>query len=443
MDCEYPRNLEEKAANVTTFGDIKISFNKNKTCSVIGFNNNPVNITLNASYKNPATKTNYTLTSIGKFAFDTCDSLISIDIPLSVTSIDDRAFISCNSLTSIKISSNITYIGNQTFNYCKKLSSIIVDKQNTKYEDIESNLFSKNGLNLIQYAVGKTAPTYKIPLSVTSINVGALASCTSLTSIDIPLSVTSIDNFALANCTNLTSVSIQSKSKLKSIGLYVFENCTSLSSITIPFLKSPITIKSLRVNNNSLYDGTRLLYYIGSSVITIPKSVTSIEEGAFNNCRGIKSIINKSSNFKVSKDKFLLYTRDYTKLIYCASESTSTTSLTINPRVTYINSGAFINCHKLKNLSITVDKLLNEVNILPPSLNNLYLLGNFNSTLLNMFLSYTEFNKLYPTVSKPLMTIYYNELNKLSYNSLINNIDKFADVNYKLSIIMGKLIGIS
>ena len=77
-------------------------------------------------YPNDKTDTHYTIpdgvTSIGDSAFESCDSLTSIDIPDSVTSIGDSAFAKCISLTSITIPDSVASIGDNAFSYCKKLA---------------------------------------------------------------------------------------------------------------------------------------------------------------------------------------------------------------------------------------------------------------------------------------------------------------------------------
>ena len=61
---------------------------------------------------------NYSVTSIGNWAFQDCSSLTSIDIPNSVTSIGNQAFWDCSSLTSVTIPNSVTSIGSAAFYNC-------------------------------------------------------------------------------------------------------------------------------------------------------------------------------------------------------------------------------------------------------------------------------------------------------------------------------------
>ena len=88
------------------------------------------------------------VTSIGKWAFQRCESLTSITIPNSVTSIGDYAFIGCKSLTNITIPDSVTSIGRDVFGdpnpnsvinighrflrYYPSLTSIFIPKNTTE-----------------------------------------------------------------------------------------------------------------------------------------------------------------------------------------------------------------------------------------------------------------------------------------------------------------------
>ena len=146
---------------------------------------------------------NSQLTSIGGQTFYACSSLTGITIPESVTSIGELAFDDCSSLTSVEIGDNVTSIGEGAFGCCS-LIAIEVNENNEYYQSIDGNLYTKDGKILVQYAIRKTATSFTIPDSVTSIGRKAFANCGSLTEIVIRDSVTSIGRKAFANCGRLT-----------------------------------------------------------------------------------------------------------------------------------------------------------------------------------------------------------------------------------------------
>ena len=127
------------------------------------------------------------VTSLGEYVFNACNSLSSVTIPSSVTSIGSSAFQSCSSLSSVTIPSSVTSIGIYAFSACSSLSSVT------------------------------------IPSSVTIIGICAFLSCSSLSSMTIPSSVTRIGNSALRNCSSLSSVTIPSSVTI--IEVSAFQDC--------------------------------------------------------------------------------------------------------------------------------------------------------------------------------------------------------------------------
>ena len=66
------------------------------------------------------------VTSIGAFAFQSNDNLISVTIPDSVTNIGMGAFAFCKKLSSVVVPSSVTCIGYGAFGYCYELASVTI-----------------------------------------------------------------------------------------------------------------------------------------------------------------------------------------------------------------------------------------------------------------------------------------------------------------------------
>ena len=195
---------------------------------------------------------------------------------LPVTSIGEHAFPKPQMLTSVVIPDSVTNISMPAFYACPLLSDINVSENNQYYKSIDGNLYTKDGKNLIQYAMGKTDTSFTIPDSVTSIGDWAFACCWNLTSVEIPCSVTSIGNSAFFGCNGFISVVIPNS--VTSIAKEAFSNCNLLTSVVI--------------GNSVTSIGDGAFYYCRSlTSILIPDSVTSIGDDAFAWCESLTSIV--------------------------------------------------------------------------------------------------------------------------------------------------------
>ena len=168
------------------------------------------------------------VTSIGDYAFASCDALTSITIPDSVTSIRTEAFHGCRALTFVTIDSEIA--NRLALPY---LTYIHVNVNNPNYCSRSGVLFDKNQTKLIHYPIDKQG-AYIIPDSVTSIEDFAFWWCHKLTSITIPNSVTSIGRSAFYACSRLTSVTIENEEGKVAIGKEAFPHNAKINYVGKP-----------------------------------------------------------------------------------------------------------------------------------------------------------------------------------------------------------------
>ena len=299
-----------------------------------------------------------------------------------VTSIEGWAFNNCKKLTSITIPNSVISIEDLPFFWCENLTSIDIDKNNTHYKSIDGNLYSKDGSTLLQYAAGKTATSFTIPNSVTSIGESAFRDCESITSITIPDGVTSIGKSAFWGCSSLTSIDVDKNNQnYKSIdgNLYSKDGTTLIkyavgktdTTFTIPDHVTTIgdeafcgckNITSITIPDSVASIGDYAFAHCKNlTSITIPESVTTIGESAFSYCTSLTSIIIPESVTTIGKSAFKWCTNLTSITIpdsvtsigdYAFEDCKNLTSTTIPNSVTSIGKSAFVRCSCLTSITI-------------------------------------------------------------------------------------------
>ena len=215
-------------------------------------------------------------------------------------------------------------------NYNSSASSPwLIDSEKIKKVVIEDGVTSI-GNCFFYWCTSLTSIT--IPNSVMSIGNYAFYKCKSLTSITIPNSVTSIGDYAFAY-SGLTSITIPNS--VASIGNRAFENCPDLTSITV---EKGNTKYDSRDNCNAIIETNTNKLIAGCKNTTIPNSVTSIGERAFEFCSSLTSITIPNSVTSIGRGAFY--------------DCSSLTSITIPNSVTSIGESAFCDCFGLTSITI-------------------------------------------------------------------------------------------
>jgi uncharacterized repeat protein (TIGR02543 family) len=312
------------------------------------------------------TRTGYiipdTVTTISTMAFEDCSKITEVTIPGSVTEIGEKAFSGCNNLLSLTLPDSVIDIGASAFEGCGKIPSLTLPANVTTIaEKTFSGCYGIKSLTL--------------PDSLVYIKNSAFAYCEGLTSVTIPGSVTEIDEDAFAYCDGLTGVTLPASVTVIEEG--AFSGCENLQEITVDPLN---TIYANYNGDGVLYKGTaELVQYpagnarasytlpdtvttIGShafsqslqsklTTLTIPASVTTIEDWAFDIAFRLSTIHVDSSNADYSSADGVLFNKDQTVLIQYPIGN-ARTSYTLPAGVESIYKGAFALCQTLTSVTL-------------------------------------------------------------------------------------------
>src|SRR5574344_1013623 len=377
-------------------------------------NTSIASVTILATVTNPSDGKTYNVTSIGISAFYNCSGLTSIDLSAanSLQTIGDKAFFGCENLTSVTIPSSVTSIGFRAFYYCTGLTSIDLSAA-TGLQTIGFMAFSNCSSAKFITTTGTSATPVKYDdltsiedyafqnckglttfdisgaTNLTTIGEGAFNGCSSLTSVTIPSSVTSIGARAFKDCSGLTSIDLSNANGLQTIGGYAFYNSNATFTTTTGSSATAVKYDALTSIGDYAFtscsglttfdmSGATNLTSIGDNAfstsgltsITIPASVTSIGDHAFNSCSGLTSVTIPASVTFIGGSAFS-YCTGLTCITIPASDTsiensafshcTALTSVTIPASVTSIGEYAFYYCTGLTSIDLSATNKLQTI----------------------------------------------------------------------------------
>ena len=277
-------------------------------------NNGPYVITI------PTTLDKYTVTGIGKWAFDRC-GLHTLTIEGPIESMGLAAFYECTKLETISFGENIKTIGEQAFQGCSSLTKVTIPDSVTSIG--EEAFYECTKLETISFGE-----------NIKTIGEQAFQGCSSLTKVTIPDSVTSIGEEAFYECTKLETISFGEN--IETIGRWAFTGCSALTNVTIPE-------KVTTIEPDTFFYCTHLKY------ITLPAGLTSFKESLQTCAAG-----QIDEDFKRDENGYPILNPDGTYIpiyipngaIYYNSNKTDADQLLANSTNTYLKYRNFLClCH--------------------------------------------------------------------------------------------------
>ncbi|MBQ6570078.1 MAG: leucine-rich repeat domain-containing protein, partial [Clostridia bacterium] len=160
------------------------------------------------------------------------DQIKTIVIGEGVTNIGFGAIFAFSELTSIKIPTTVSSIDKMSFAHsCRKLQTVTVTSGNPYYVSTNGILYNKDKTILVKYPAAKTATSFTVPSTVTTISNGAFDYAAALKSVTLPSGLKDIDSSAFQLCTGLSSITLPEG--LEGVGSYTFDG-TAITSIVFP-----------------------------------------------------------------------------------------------------------------------------------------------------------------------------------------------------------------
>lgn len=310
---------------------------------------------------------------IGPNAFAGCTGLTAIVIPNYVKSIGVYAFQNCVKVKTITFSGgrrNDLLINNRAFANCVTLDAVT-------FEGSDDGTLETGAITIGDYAFAPATEgekrlrtiSFRDGVNVTKIGNGAFANQSALYSLNFGqnIRVEEIGSNAFAGCKLLSSISIPA-STLR-IGASAFSNCTGITSVTFAEGGNKIEFGS------GAFSGCTKI-----TQINLPATLVNFDGSVFKGCDMIQEINVAVDSPYLTAENGVLYSKDYTKLLYYPKaldadwdtlsklrwdtittlgdsvfqDNLKITSFEIKKNLTVISANAFSGCTNLQSITTEI-----------------------------------------------------------------------------------------
>ena len=233
------------------------------------------------------------------------EKILSVVMEPGVTNVGGYAFFQCINMTSVEMPEGVTSIGDNAFSACRNLTSAV------------------------------------IPESVTNIGFAAFMACNGLTSVTIPAGVASISSTSFGACFILENIFVDEGNTVYASADGILFNKDQTTLITYPAGKKNTTYIIPEGVTNIASCAVYNCGYLTS--VTIPRSVASIGDNAFDFCYNLRDISVDEGNEAYASVDGVLFNKERTVLVtYPAGKEN--TAYTIPDGVTNVGRSAFWDC---------------------------------------------------------------------------------------------------
>ncbi len=317
-------------------------------------------------------------TTLGEYAFQNCTALESLTIGSSLNVISRYAFYGCSSLTSLIIPDNVTNIENYAFYNCTSLTELSIgngietigyyafyNASGLKYNEYNGGFYIGNESNpyLVLMKIDTQLTSFETHKDTRIIYDDAFSNCANLQNVVIGENVKSFGNNVFYGCRSLSSITISADSFTYFPGIFSgssYTGSTSISSSYYGYSYLPKTLHTVIISGgthiaDSAFNNMTLL-----NKITLPASIKSIGENAFQGCTGLSNVYYEGdvtawlgiefANETSNPLSAYYYSYQYGGYFYIEGEQV--TDLVIPEGVTTIGDYAFKGCKSISKITI-------------------------------------------------------------------------------------------